>query len=549
MARKRQRGNGRGTLIQRNVGGVWIAKWYDHNGQRRERSTRTTDKRAAERILSKWCTDATLRRENVIDARAETLAQQARRPLSEHLTDFEKALQATGSTPKHVSLVLARARKVVDGAGFKRWADISASRVMEYVYELRADKEIRNEAGEVVKVRRGISAQTFNFYLQAMKQFGRWMVKDRRAADSPLAHLEGLNVKTDRRHDRRALTVDELRRLLKAAEEGDEIRRMGGAERAMLYRLSVETGLRAGELRSLTPASFKLDGDAPTVTVAAAYSKRRREDVLPLRTSMVAELHGFLARRLAGTPVFRMPAPEHLSKMFRSDVTAAGIDYRDDAGRVVDFHALRHTFITNLAIGGVHPKTAQSLARHSTITLTMDRYTHRYAGDDAAALDVLPDLSAPPTETAKATGTDDAPVSTDSTPASSPTSSSAKPRVPDASRCDEANKISQQNAGGQDACNPCKPAGLDDTTQRDATTRENGGGGIRTPETLTRLTVFKTVAFSRSATPPTGDALNVHRASTCGSSVSAQVNSTPSSLESNGPSRTRPDVRHQDVPQ
>ncbi len=29
-----------------------------------------------------------------------------------------------------------------------------------------------------------------------------------------------------------------------------------------------------------------------------------------------------------------------------------------------------------------------------------------------------------------------------------------------------------------------------------------GGGGIRTPETITRLTVFKTVAFSRSATPP-----------------------------------------------
>ena len=39
------------------------------------------------------------------------------------------------------------------------------------------------------------------------------------------------------------------------------------------------------------------------------------------------------------------------------------------------FHALRHTFITNLARSGVHPKTAQSLARHSTITLTMDRYS------------------------------------------------------------------------------------------------------------------------------------------------------------------------------
>ena len=29
-----------------------------------------------------------------------------------------------------------------------------------------------------------------------------------------------------------------------------------------------------------------------------------------------------------------------------------------------------------------------------------------------------------------------------------------------------------------------------------------GGGGIRTPETLPGLTVFKTAAFNHSATPP-----------------------------------------------
>ena len=38
-------------------------------------------------------------------------------------------------------------------------------------------------------------------------------------------------------------------------------------------------------------------------------------------------------------------------------------------------------------------------------------------------------------------------------------------------------------------------------------TRENprltgGGGGIRTPETLSSLTVFKTAGFNRSPTPP-----------------------------------------------
>ena len=39
---------------------------------------------------------------------------------------------------------------------------------------------------------------------------------------------------------------------------------------------------------------------------------------------------------------------------------------------MADFHALRHTFVSNLA----NSKMAQPLARHSTITLTMDRYTH-----------------------------------------------------------------------------------------------------------------------------------------------------------------------------
>ena len=46
----------------------------------------------------------------------------------------------------------------------------------------------------------GISAQTSNFYLQAIKQFARWMVRDGRASESPLDHLTGVNAKLDRRH-------------------------------------------------------------------------------------------------------------------------------------------------------------------------------------------------------------------------------------------------------------------------------------------------------------------------------------------------------------
>src|SRR5690606_6646738 len=45
------------------------------------------------------------------------------------------------------------------------------------------------------------------------------------------------------------------------------------------------------------------------------------------------------------------------------------------------------------AASGVHPKLAQELARHSTITLTMDRYTHTAWENMAAALERLPDLA------------------------------------------------------------------------------------------------------------------------------------------------------------
>jgi hypothetical protein len=82
-----------------------------------------------------------------------------------------------------------------------------------------------------------------------------------------------------------------------------------------------------------------------------------------------------------------------------------GLLEANDSGCHADFHALRHTFVSNLAAGGVHPKTAQRLARHSTIALTMDRYTRLRREDLAGALDTLPDLNST-RQVATMTGTD-----------------------------------------------------------------------------------------------------------------------------------------------
>ena len=64
--------------------------------------------------------------------------------------------------------------------------------------------------------------------------------------------------------------------------------------------------------------------------------------------------------------------------------------YKDSDGKYADFHALRHTFITNLCKANVSPKTAQTLARHSDINLTMNVYTHVDQEEQAAAINKLP---------------------------------------------------------------------------------------------------------------------------------------------------------------
>lgn len=150
------------------------------------------------------------------------------KPLTEHLNDFEAALAARGNTKDHVSLVVSRARRIIDGCKFIVWSDISASKVQKYLAELRIDTKDKNG-----KVKRGISLQTFNFYLQSIKEFGRWMVQDRRATESPVQFLKGINVKTDRRHDRRALSPDEVRRLLETTTAQPGRYGMSGAGNAL----------------------------------------------------------------------------------------------------------------------------------------------------------------------------------------------------------------------------------------------------------------------------------------------------------------------------
>ena len=137
----------------------------------------------------------------------------------------------------------------------------------------------------------------------------------------------------------------------------------------------------------------------------------------------------WLPHKPVKTPVFN--TPDKLPPMVRADlrraraswIKAAGdpaqrrercrsdfLAYIDDDGRVVDFHALRATYITMLVKSGASVKEAQELARHSDPKLTMNVYTKLGIHDLAGALDRLPGLSPsqPDRSVLRATGTGDA---------------------------------------------------------------------------------------------------------------------------------------------
>ena len=59
------------------------------------------------------------------------------------------------------------------------------------------------------------------------------------------------------------------------------------------------------------------------------------------------------------------------------------------AQSTADFHANRHTFITYLSRAGVSPKLTQTLARHSTMDLTMNVYNHTTNHERRAAIEQL----------------------------------------------------------------------------------------------------------------------------------------------------------------
>jgi integrase len=396
----------------------YVIVYRDENGKRRwKRGTR--DKAVTERISRGLENKVALRKEGLIDPKDEAYVAHGAEPLLTHIDTWIKEIRSRGTTAQHVKMHSSRAMRVIaliKGASLEQIeAPKPATRVgvKKALDELRSfvalgrvdDLTAGNVQGALDKlIREGRSLQTANHHRNSIKSFAKWLNETGRMRQYTLARVAEYNVKKDLRHERRTISLDELQKLINAAQAGKPFKSMTGPMRALCYRLAVASGLRYSELASIKPESFDWTGS--TVTIHAAYAKNGETIALPINAEVAADLRAYVATLPSGRPIFPLPHDKGAA-MVRRDLEAAGIQYRDSAGLVFDFHSLRCELATLADAAGVSPRVVQRLMRHSKLEMTQ-KYTRPRPVDLEAAAMKVPSLkpSEAKPEALAATGTD-----------------------------------------------------------------------------------------------------------------------------------------------
>lgn len=392
---KRKRRNAKGVVTPDRS---YTIKFVDHNGITRriagfsDKSAslqlERTFKRLVEIRMSDSHIDGQLSR--ALDACPKIILQklakwgmiEARRiagdkSLSDHIADWQVALEMKGDTTTHIKVVAAKVMRLVKFCGWKYLADANLDEANRWI---RSRKKAR------------VALQTINHDIQAVRGLWNWLVQEGKTTFNPFVNLVKFNVQTDRKRERKPFSIDELKRLLQAAKNGGEIRGVTGYERTLLYLLAFTTGLRFGEIFHLTRASFDFESKQATVTVTAKYAKNRRKAVLPLRKDVAAALKQHIGLFLPTTKAFPNLPKGRGAYLIQCDAKAAGIAVVDESGLVLDFHSLRHTFASELSAAGVPLVMAQQLMQHSDPRLTSGIYTHTTLEAQGQSVESLPTL-------------------------------------------------------------------------------------------------------------------------------------------------------------
>jgi integrase len=337
----KRRGNGEGSVYRRKDGlGVGQYKIETPSGAKTKYICSKTRKGAASKLA-----DALAERDSglVYDCGSVSLGDY-----------LGRWLEATKGTVRERTWIRAEVdvRVHIDPSlGKSRLDRLSALRLQSF-YGMKLDSGLSPRTVQIIHA-------TLH---KALKQAVRWQLNPRNVAES---------VDPPKAEEKEIEPLDEghARGLLKAAE-GDELE--------ALYVLAITTGMRSGELLGLKWEDVDFRAETLRVNrtlfngrVHPPKTSKSRRCIRLSRPALVAlKNHGRTGEWVFCTGVGTPISVHNLhNRSWKPLLKKAGLPHER-------FHDLRHTCATLLLTKGVHPKVVQELLGHSSISVTLDTYSH-----------------------------------------------------------------------------------------------------------------------------------------------------------------------------
>jgi integrase len=210
-----------------------------------------------------------------------------------------------------------------------------------------------------LSVQEGHAGKTVMHMVESLRAFCRWCYDREYLRDLPLRRLGRIDCTP--KLPRRALTTEEIQALLFHASPSHRL----------VYQTALTTGLRANELRHITPRHLDLFRGG--IRLEPAWTKNRKGGLQRVPQNLMTALAAAAKDRQPDERLLDFP-DAHSERFFDEDRRAAGIAKIVAGDGKVDFHSLRTTFCTLLDMEGASAKENMELARHSTPVLTMSSY-------------------------------------------------------------------------------------------------------------------------------------------------------------------------------
>ncbi len=213
--------------------------------------------------------------------------------------------------------------------------------------------------------------------IATLRSFYKWAHRNGYASSNPMTLI-----RTPRQSKRlpKAITVDQVERLLSAPSENDVL---GRRDRAMLETL-YSTGIRVSELVGLNHNDLDIEHEAMHVR-----GKGRKERIVPLGSHALGAIRRYI-EMMAGDPKFgpiwsqRKEGTEvplflnkHGKRLSSRSVRRKLDKYLRGVGLdpSISPHTLRHSFATHLLENGADLRSVQELLGHQSLSTTQV-YTH-----------------------------------------------------------------------------------------------------------------------------------------------------------------------------